>query len=87
MAIENFAGYVKNMIDREFQAPKKFEVRSESQIYKDDGYIHAQKGGVIPSIAEVWFDGDWLCDISSDMFPKDAIGKIEMSLITKLNKK
>lgn len=69
---------VRKMIDLKFQRSDLFQVFSETHIYQKDSseYVHDQSSGKIREIVEVKFNGEWLCDISSDMKPNLAYLRI-----------
>lgn len=66
---------VQNLIDLNFEDSRNFSVAEERRKYKasvDEG-IWKQNKGLKPHVCEVYYKGEYLMDIPSDMQPDDAL--------------
>lgn len=84
-----FEKAVKNLINSNFAEPDKFEVYEERKLYNPQvsEYIWKQNKGLKPHVVEVYFDGEYVCDITSNTPPPEAVELISKNLINAINRK
>lgn len=79
------------LFKQNFKDYRDFMAISNLKMYKpsEDAFIFAQKVGNLPEICEVYWKGEYLCDVSLVDSPSIALQRINDSLIdfVKLNKK
>lgn len=72
-----------------FKDWKKFQVFAEKTKYNPDtvAWSWAQWRGKLPEICEVYFNGEYLCDINENMAREQAIALINYRLLEVINNK
>jgi len=82
-----FEKYVKDLLNRAFSNPQFFTI-SEVAKYRpsEDESIWRQNRGLIPEVDDVYYKGEWLCDIHSKMSRDNIIDKVNKFLILKKEK-
>jgi len=81
--VSQFEKAVLNLIKTNFADHEKFKVFEERKLYNPmySEYIWKQNKGLIPYVCEVYFDGDYVCDVSSNETPPDVVEKIQNGLV------
>lgn len=77
------------LIKQNFQNWMEFNVISNIKMYKPnaDEFIYGQKLGNIPEICEVYLNGEYLCDVTINDTPSEALTKIQDGIIEVLRVK
>lgn len=78
-----FEQAVKNMIELNFSDAYLFHVVEERRLYNPrvSEYIWEQNKGTKPHVCEVYFDGEYVCDIPSNMQPDKALKLIKDNVV------
>lgn len=81
---QQFELAVMNMIRDKFQDWRKFSVIEERRLYTPQTveYIWEQNKGMRPHVCEVYYDGEFVCDVTSKMQPDEALALIQARLIS-----
>lgn len=79
---------VRKLINAKFQRSELFQVISEKTKYKvkEDPYLLAQSQGILPEVVEVYFNGEFLCEVYETMKPDEAYIAIVTALTAKRNR-
>ena len=81
-----FEAGVWALIQHNFKDHDKFYVIEERRKYNPtmSEYIYEQNRGNNPHVVEVYFEGDYVCDITSKMKPKYALNAIKNGLYAQM---
>lgn len=78
-----FEQAVRNMLKINFNDAHLFHVVEERRLYnpKVSEYIWEQNKGKRPHVCEVYFDGEYVCDIPSNVQPEKALKLIKENVV------
>jgi len=77
------------LIELNFPNPKDFTIISERRAYRarDDESIWKQNKEIIPEIAEIYYQNEYLCEVRSSERPDQVLKKIKYLLNVKSSNK
>jgi len=83
--LTEFQKQVINMIDKNFKESYRFTIKAEKTMYDPDWVEDSWKQwkGIMPEVCEVYFGGEFLCDVNQKMQPTEALALINLTLINK----
>lgn len=78
-----FEAGLRNMLALNFADSHLFHVVEERRLYNPQvsEYIWEQNKGFKPHVCEVYFDGEYVCDVPSDMQPEAALKQIKENVV------
>ncbi len=79
-----FEAALEFLIEERFQDSENFHVVAETTLHgKDDPYITAQKQGKLPTVVEIYYKGEYVCDVNENMNPTQVVDRITFALSLK----
>lgn len=77
---------LEKLISINFVKPEMFKVVPELHKYRADMLeeVFLQKSGSKAQVCEVYFAGEFLCDVTAKMRPDEALALIQFSLMNKV---
>lgn len=80
-----FESALEFLIEHNFEDSEHFHVQAEVRKYSPDVFIEAkaQKEGKLPNMAEIYYKGEYVCEVNETMNPKQVIDRIVFALSLK----
>lgn len=79
-----FEAGLEYLIEDNFQDSENFHAVVDVRLYGDDDpHIREQKSGKLPTVANIYYKGEYVCEVNEKMNPKAVIDRIVFALSLK----